>query len=85
MSTISHPPTQDQILAFTRTMRTNTLTAAQREQVAAVLTMIGSAMRVAAEAADHHDDDRVSAATVAGAWRPVSTEFELLLGLAVTG
>ncbi|MCA1670964.1 MAG: hypothetical protein LC799_01730 [Actinobacteria bacterium] len=49
-----------------------------------MLTMIGAALRVAAEAAEH-TDDRVSAATVVGAWQPVSIEFDRLLGLAVTG
>ncbi len=48
MSTI---PTQDQTIALTRSVRSNTLTAAQRDQVTVVLTMIGAAMRVAAEAA----------------------------------
>lgn len=43
-----------------------------------------SCLRVAAEAAEHADD-RVSAAIVAGAWYPVSVEFDRLLGLAVTG
>jgi hypothetical protein len=78
-------PTQDQTLALTRAVHTSTLTTAQGEQVAVVLTMtIGAAMRVAAEAAEHADD-RVSAAIVAGAWYPVSIEFERLLGLVVTG
>lgn len=80
MSTI---PTQDQTLALTRAVRSDTLTAAQREQVAAVLTMIGAAMRVAADAADLHRGDPVSAAAVAGAWDPVSVEYALLL--AATG
>ncbi len=44
-------PTQDQTIALTRSVRSNTLTAAQRDQVTVVLTMIGAAMRVAAEAA----------------------------------
>ena len=81
---MNNPPTQDQTLALTRSVRTNTLTAAQRDQVTVVLTMVGAAMRVAAEAAEAADD-RVSAAIVAGAWYPVSIEFERLLGLAATG
>jgi hypothetical protein len=40
--------------------------------------MIGAALRVAAEAAEHADD-RASAATVVGAWRPVSVEYARLL------
>jgi len=62
-------PTQDQTLALTRAVHTSTLTTAQGEQVAVVLTMIGAAMRVAAEAAEHADD-RVSAAIVG--WRVVA-------------
>ena len=71
-------PTQDQTLALTRTVRSNALTTEQRSQVAAVLTMIGAALRVAAEAAEHADD-RASAATVVGAWQPVSVEYARLL------
>ena len=77
-------PNRDQTIALTRALREGRLTRAQREQTAQELTMIGSAMRVAAEAAAH-DDHRVSAATVVGAWSPVSVEFDRLLGLAVTG
>ena len=76
------PPATHQTLALTRAVHSNTLTAAQREQVAVVLTMIGAAMRVAADAAEHADD-RVSAAVVAGAWEPVSVEYARLL--AATG
>ena len=73
-------PNRDQTIALTRALREGRLTRAQREQTAQELTMIGSAMRVAAEAAEH-DDHRVSAATVVGAWSPVATEYDRLLGI----
>jgi len=75
-------PTQDQTLALAAAMREGGLTREQREQTARVLTMVGAAMRVAADAAKHADD-RVSAAIVAGAWSPVSVEYAKLL--AATG
>jgi len=45
-----------------------------------VLGLIGSAMRVAAQAIEQHPDDPASAASsVAGAWQPVATEYARLL------
>jgi len=49
-----------------------------------VLGLIGSAMRVAAQAIEQHPGDPAAAAvSVAGAWQPVGAEFARLL--AVTG
>ena len=76
MSTPSH----EQINALAALVRNDTLTTAQREQTAVVLGMIGSAMRVAAQAIEQHPDDPASAASsVAGAWQPVATEYARLL------
>ena len=47
-------PTQDQTLALATAVRSNALNREQRDQVAVVLGMIGSAMRVAAQAAEPH-------------------------------
>jgi len=62
-------PTQDQTIVLTRAVREGRLNRAQRAQLARVLTMIGAAMRVAAEEVEHAND-RVSAAIVTGAWYP---------------
>jgi len=65
-------------------IRNNTVTPSQHEETAVVLGMIGFALRTAAQAIEQHPDDPPSAAaSVAGAWQPVSAEFARLL--AATG
>jgi len=72
-------PTREQTTTLAAATRSNTLTTAQREQVAVVLGMTGSAMRVAAQAVERHRGDPVAAAAVAGAWQPVEVEFARLV------
>lgn len=65
------PPTHEQTTVLAALVRGGTLTDAQRDQTAVVLGMIGSALRVAAQA-----DNPGSAA---GAWSPVEVEFARLV------
>ena len=45
-----------------------------------MLGMIGSALRTAAQVTEQHPNDPASAAaSVAGVWEPVATEFSRLL------
>lgn len=64
-------PTHTQTTALAAAVCEGTLTDAQREQTALVLGMIGSSLRIAAQADNP--------ASVAGAWQPVEAEFAKLL------
>ncbi len=45
-----------------------------------MLGMIGSALRIAAQAVERHPDDPAAAdASMVGAWQPVATEYGRLL------
>ncbi len=60
-------PTHEQILALAALVRGGTLTSTQREQTAVVLGLIGSALRIAAQAGGQHPDDPAATdASVAG-------------------
>lgn len=61
-----HHPNPRSNLALTRAVRSNALTAAQREQTAVVLGMIGSAIRTAAQAGDLHRGDAAAPKSIIG-------------------